>query len=101
MLTRLLLGLDATPSSTHAAHLALDLAAAHGAVIEALAVIDTPWITRPMAVGIGGSAHKVSAEVAELRRAHTEAQSALQAVLDAAGPRGVTCEGRVVEGSPP
>lgn len=100
MLTRLLLGLDATPSSTQAAALALGLAATHGATVEALAIIDTPWITRPMAVGIGGSAYKVATEVAELRRAHAEAQTALQAVLDQARQRGVTCEGRIVEGRP-
>jgi len=101
MITRILLGLDATASSTMAADLAFELAATHGAALEALAVIDTPFITRPMAVGIGGAAHKVATETAELRQAHAGASEILERVQAAARARGLACTTRTEEGDPP
>lgn len=100
MITQVLLGVDPSQSSQAARDFALGLAAEHAAAVDALAVIDTPWITGPMAVGIGGAAYKVSMEVAELRRAHAEAEAAMQAVRAAASAGGVPCEVRLAEGHP-
>ena len=44
MITRILLGVDALLSSEVARDLALDLAAEQSVAVDALAVIDTPWI---------------------------------------------------------
>src|SRR5918997_1420863 len=59
-----------------------------------------PWITRPMATGIGGSAWKVQMEVEELRRAHREAGAALAALRAAVAEAGIACEAREREGDP-
>ena len=100
MITRLLLALDDTPASHEARRLAIALAKANQARLGAIAVIDTPWITRPMATGIGGSAYKVQMEMDALRRAHQQSAAALAALRAAAAEAGVACEARQQEGEP-
>ncbi len=98
MITRLLLALDPTPSSHAAAAAALAIARASGACIEAIAVIDTPWITRAQAVGIGGTAYRVHAEQTELHAARAQAKAAIAALCQA-GPD-VACAVHQEEGDP-
>lgn len=101
MLTRILAGLDGHPASDAAARLAIDLAATHGAAVHALAAVDLPWITRPMAVGIGGMAHRMTLEASELSRARRGAEHALRTIAEAAAARGVACTTATADGDPP
>jgi nucleotide-binding universal stress UspA family protein len=100
MLRKLLIAVDDSPSSDEARRLAVALARQRGARLRGIAVIDTPWITRPMAVGIGGTAYKVQTELEQLRSAHRRSERALAALAAAAAEAGVACEGAQKGGDP-
>lgn len=100
MLTKLLIAMDGSASSAAAQRLAIILAQAQGARMAGIAVIDTPWITRPTATGIGGSAYKVQMEVAQLRQAQRQSDAAVGALCSAAAEAGVACETQTREGNP-
>ena len=100
MITRLLLAIDDTPSSRQAQALGLALARAHKAAIEGLAIVDTAWIFRPQAVGVGGTAYRVHAEETELRAARREAGAAAEALRQEMAAAGIEGFVRVEEGAP-
>ena len=79
MLRKVLVAVDGSPGSTEAQRLAVALAQGHDARLAGIAVTDTPWTTRPMATGVGGSAYKLPMEMSELRRVSDAALSALHA----------------------
>jgi len=100
MITCLRLGIDDSPSSRQAEAIAIDLARKTQANIDAVAVIDTPWIDRPQAVGIGGASYHAAAEEHILRAARKRANQLLGEFAAAASGAGVSHERRVVEGDP-
>jgi nucleotide-binding universal stress UspA family protein len=100
MITRLRLGIDASPGSRQAEAMALGLAKQHGAFLDAVVAIDTPWLDRPQAVGIGGSAFKLAAEASILRATHARAKQIVNDFRKAAEAAGVAHAIRVVEGAP-
>jgi len=100
MMTRLRLGLDASPGSRQAEALALGLAKAHGAFVDTVVAIDAPWLDRPQAVGIGGSAYKLAAEASILRAAHARSALIVNDFRKAADAAGVAHAAHVVEGAP-
>jgi nucleotide-binding universal stress UspA family protein len=101
MLTRILAALDGNPASEAAARLALDLAATHKAALHGFAPVDLPWITRPMAVGIGGMSHRMTLEASELSRARRGAEYAQRGIAEAAAARGIACTTATADGDPP
>jgi nucleotide-binding universal stress UspA family protein len=100
MITRISLVLDGLPGSRQAENLALGLAKAAGATLEAAVLIDTPWIDRPQAVGIGGSAYKMEAEAHVLKDARARAGRLRTELARLAAEAGVSHEFRVAEGDP-
>jgi len=100
MITRVLLALDGQPGSRQAGQLALGIAKAAGAALDVAVLIDTPWIDRPQAVGIGGSAYKLEAEAHVLKDAHAMAGRLRTELARLATEMGVSHEFRVVEGDP-
>jgi len=100
MITSLRLGIDDSPSSRQAEAMAIGLARTTKASIEAIAVIDTPWIDRPQAVGIGGTSYHAAAEEHILRAARERAAQLAGAFATSATGAGVAHATRVVEGDP-
>lgn len=100
MITRIQLGIDGSPGSRQAEALALELAAAHGAFLDAVAVIDTPWIDRPQAVGIGGASYRAAADQHILRDARALTDQLLSSLGKAAEAAGVAHALRTDEGDP-
>jgi nucleotide-binding universal stress UspA family protein len=69
MLRSILVALDATPASTAAQRLAIDLAKRLHCQITGIAILDRAYITAPTAVGIGGMAFKQHRDQVKLQEA--------------------------------
>ena len=69
MLRSILVALDATPASSEAQRLAVDMAKRQDAQITGLAILDRGHITSPTAVGIGGMAYKHHRDQVKLEEA--------------------------------
>lgn len=69
MLRSVLVALDATPSSTAAQQLAIEVAKRYQCAITGLAILDRAHITAPTAVGIGGMAYKQHRDQVKLEEA--------------------------------
>lgn len=100
MIQRLLLAIDGSESSDAAQNAAISIAAAHHARVTGFGIIDTPWITRPQALPIGGSAYKAAGEVDHLRAAHQRLSAASKRFSAAAAERPITAATLTKEGDP-
>jgi nucleotide-binding universal stress UspA family protein len=69
VLRSILVALDATPASSEAQRLAVDMAKRQDAQITGLAILDRGHITSPTAVGIGGMAYKHHRDQVKLEEA--------------------------------
>lgn len=69
MLRSILVALDATPASSQAQRLAIDMAKRLDAQITGLAILDRAHITSPTPVGIGGMAYKHHRDQVKLEEA--------------------------------
>jgi nucleotide-binding universal stress UspA family protein len=69
LLRTILVALDATPASTAAQELAIEIARRQGCAITGLAVLDRVHITAPTPVGIGGMAYKEHRDQVKLEEA--------------------------------
>lgn len=102
MITGLCLALDGRPASREAAAFAVRLAMSQtrAVFVHAVIPIDTPWLDRPQAVGIGGSAFKLETEARLLAAAHAGADALSVAFSQSATRAGVGHEVHVAEGDP-
>jgi nucleotide-binding universal stress UspA family protein len=71
VLRSILVALDATPASSQAQRLAIEMAKRLDAQITGLAILDRAYITSPTAVGIGGMAYKYHRDQVKLEEAKT------------------------------
>jgi nucleotide-binding universal stress UspA family protein len=62
MIKSILVILDDSESSESATQLGVTLAQTHGATIAGLGILDTPWLTTPEAIPLGGTSFKVDLE---------------------------------------
>jgi nucleotide-binding universal stress UspA family protein len=100
LLRSILVALDATPASTAAQKLAIEIARRCGCTITGLTVLDRPHITAPTAVGIGGMAYKEHRDQVKLEEAKaflTRLEQGFQKSCEAIGARWQVIE---VEGDP-
>jgi nucleotide-binding universal stress UspA family protein len=58
MIKSIVVAIDSTESSSSAQEFAIGLAKKYRAEVTGIAVLDTPWVTRPMATPIGGGHYK-------------------------------------------
>lgn len=102
MITGLCLAIDDGPASREAEAFALRLAMGRTppAFVDVVIAIDTPWLDRPQAVGIGGSAFKLGTEARLLAAAHAGADALSAAFSQSATRAGVRHAVHVTEGDP-
>lgn len=95
MLRSILVALDATPASSAAQTLAIDLAKRLGCQITGIAILDRGYITAPTAVGIGGMAFKHHRDQVKLQEAKlflARLERGFQDSCEAAGVAGQVIE---------
>jgi len=101
MLRSILIALDGSPSSLHAAGLGLELARHHKAHGHGLGIVNSAWIQRPEAVPVGGMAFKTALDQKELQTATERVDAVLQDFRERAGKAGISSfDIRRVDGSP-
>ena len=92
MIHSMVVAIDSTDSSKLAQTFALDLAAKHGAKLTGIAVLDLPWIKRPMAMPIGGGAYRAHRDETLIANQTKELEEKLAAFDKLCTARGVTCQ---------
>lgn len=100
MLRSILVALDATPASSAAQEIAIEIARRYECMITGLTVLDRAHITAPTAVGIGGMAYKQHRDQVKLKEAEaflTRLEHGFQKSCEAIGARWQVIE---AEGAP-
>lgn len=100
MIHSLVVAIDSTESSKLAQSFALDLASKHNAKLAGIAVLDLPWIKRPMAMPIGGGAYRAHRDETLIANQTKELEEKLASFDKLCTARGVTCQSIEAEGSP-
>lgn len=100
MIHSMVVAIDSTESSKQAQEFALTLATKYNAKLTGIAVLDLPWIKRPMMMPIGGGAYRAHRDETLIANQTKELEEKLQAFDQLCTARGVPCRGIEVEGSP-
>lgn len=79
MLTRILVGINGTESSSAAMEVAIALATRHGASLVGLGIVDVPHLTAPESVPLGAGAFKQERDATIVQTAHAEMDEILAA----------------------
>jgi nucleotide-binding universal stress UspA family protein len=100
MLRSILVALDATPASSAAQRLAIDLAKRLECQITGIAILDRGYITAPTAVGIGGMAFKHHRDQVKLQEAKAFLDRIERDFQDSCEAAGAACQVIEAEGVP-
>ncbi len=100
MIKSMVVAIDSTESSKRAQEFAYALARKHSAKLTGIAVLDLPWIKRPMMMPIGGGAYRSHRDETLIANQGKELEDKLNAFNEACKSHGITCRGIEVEGSP-
>jgi nucleotide-binding universal stress UspA family protein len=100
VLRSILVALDATPASSAAQTLAIDLAKRLECQITGIAILDRGYITAPTAVGIGGMAFKQHRDQVKLQEAKAFLDRLERGFQDSCEAIGAACQVIEAEGAP-
>jgi nucleotide-binding universal stress UspA family protein len=100
MIKSIVVAIDATESSSCAQAYAIGLAKKHNAELTGIAVLDTPWVTRPMATPIGGGHYKGHRDEKLLAEHRHVLDAQVSAFRDQCHKEGVAVRAMEVEGVP-
>lgn len=100
MIKSMVVAIDSTESSKQAQEFAYTLAQKYSAELTGIAVLDLPWIKRPMMMPIGGGAYRARRDETLIATQSKELQEKMKAFRKTCEGHGITCSGIEVEGSP-
>lgn len=100
MIHSIVVAVDSTESSKRAQTFALDMGKAYQAGVTGIAVLDKPWIKRPMAMPIGGGAYRAHRDETLIEQQTQEIQEKLDAFEKMGAASGVSCRRVGTTGSP-
>lgn len=100
MIESLVVAIDSTESSQQAQRYALKLAAKYNAKLSGIAVLDLPWIKRPMMMPIGGGAYRAHRDETLIANQTHELEEKLKGFDSLCTAEGIDCRKIEVEGSP-
>jgi nucleotide-binding universal stress UspA family protein len=100
MIKSIVVAIDSTESSKSAQTYAIALAKQYNAELTGIAVLDTPWVTRPMATPIGGGHYKDHRDEKLLAEHRHILDAQVSAFRDQCHKEGVSVRAMEVEGVP-
>ena len=100
MIKSVIVAVDSTDSSKQAQSFALDLAKECGASVTGIAVLDTPWIKRPMAMPIGGGSYRSHRDETLIADQAKELDTKIKEFCAYCDTKGIECRWIEIEGSP-
>lgn len=100
MIHSMIVAIDSTDSSRRAQTFALNLAKQCGASVTGIAVLDTPWIKRPMAMPIGGGSYRTHRDETIIANQSKELDAKIKEFCSLCDGEGVDCRWIEVAGSP-
>lgn len=100
MIKSIVVAIDATESSSRAQAYAIGLAKTYSAELTGIAVLDRPWVTRPMATPIGGGHYKGHRDETLLESHRHTLDALVSAFRDQCQAGGVSVRALEVEGVP-
>ncbi len=100
MIHSVIVAVDSTDSSKKAQTFSLKLARECSAEVTGIAVLDTPWIKRPMAMPIGGGAYRAHRDETLIANQTKELDTKINEFRSYCDTEGVVCRWIEIEGSP-
>ncbi len=100
MIKSMVVAVDTSESSVRAQAYAVTLAKRYNAELTGIAVLDTPWVTRPMAMPIGGGHYKDHRDEKMLAKQRSELDKRISEFRDYCRKEGVPARAVEVEGVP-
>jgi nucleotide-binding universal stress UspA family protein len=100
MIRSIVVAIDSSESSKQAQAFALKLAKRFDATVTGIAVLDTPWIKRPMAMPIGAGHYRAHRDKTLIANQRKELSAKLAAFDQLCAKESIQCRMREVEGEP-
>ena len=100
MIHSMVVAVDTTDSSRQAQAFALELAKEFNAKVTGIAVLDTPWIKRPMAMPIGGGSYRAHRDETLIAQQTEELDAKIKEFNVLCDAKSIQCRTIEVEGSP-